>query len=209
MVAGFARTAEALHLDGDTDAALQLLAEGIRLRPRDVTGRLVLARVCLDSGRRGEAVEWLESVLRADPDCPAALVQLAELRADAETARYRKRALAREPWDESESLSTNTPNVDQTPASPELESAPAPIPHVLPVQEDEELPEDEDPANLPHIATATLAEIYFQQGLKEQAAQIYRLILERHPGDASARERLEVIETSIEGPAPRATDENG
>jgi hypothetical protein len=88
-------------------------------------------------------------------------------------------------------------------------SEPSPAQWDPPVHEDEDLPEDEDPANLPHIATVTLAEIYFQQGLKEQAAQIYRQLLERQPGDPSTKRRLEEIETSIAGPDPRATDGNG
>ena len=32
-----------------------------------------------------------------------------------------------------------------------------------------------------NVATVTLAEIYFQQGLREQALQIYRQLLEREP----------------------------
>jgi cytochrome c-type biogenesis protein CcmH/NrfG len=45
-----------------------------------------------------------------------------------------------------------------------------------------------------------LAEIYFQQGLKEQAAQIYRQLLERQPGDPAVKRRLDEIEASIAAP---------
>ena len=63
----------------------------------------------------------------------------------------------------------------------------------FPVREEEEEPEIEE-NSAPHVATVTLAEIYLQQGLKEQAAQIYRQLLERQPGDDSVRRRLQEIE---------------
>lgn len=46
------------------------------------------------------------------------------------------------------------------------------------------------------VATVTLAEIYFTQGLKEQALQIYRQLLEREPENESVRKRVQEIEAS-------------
>jgi cytochrome c-type biogenesis protein CcmH/NrfG len=46
------------------------------------------------------------------------------------------------------------------------------------------------------IATVTLAEIYFTQGLKEQALQIYRQLLDREPDNESAKKRIQEIEAS-------------
>ncbi len=54
--------------------------------------------------------------------------------------------------------------------------------------------EAETAAAPPNVATMTLAEIYFQQGLKEQALQIYRQLLEREPDNETARKRVEEIE---------------
>jgi len=48
----------------------------------------------------------------------------------------------------------------------------------------------------PNVATLTLADIYFQQGLKEQALQIYRQLLEREPENETARKRIQEIEAS-------------
>lgn len=208
--ADFARLGEEFHLRGETEASLHLLAEGLRRRPGNVTGRLVLARVCRESGRPEEARDWLESALRADPDCPAALLQLAELSESRHAHRHRATLCAQEPWENAYRL--------YPAAAAEDGAASAPDPQDIPATQswaassgigEEEEPENEDPANLPHVATVTLAEIYFQQGLKEQAAQIYRQLVEQRPGDASAKKRLEEIETSIAGPDPRATDGNG
>lgn len=211
--AGFARHAESLHLRGATDDALRLLTAGVRRHPGDVTARLVLARVCRDSGRADEARDWLESVLRADPDCPSALMLLSEMLGDKAGSVHRKRLAAQEPWDEEFRTAVTTavivPKGPTAGASLVVESVtipagPSPEPRAVhrdpppssfafPVREEEEEPEIEE-NSAPHVATVTLAEIYLQQGLKEQAVQIYRQLLERQPGDDSVRRRLQEIE---------------
>ncbi len=76
----------------------------------------------------------------------------------------------------------------------------APAPELAPMQDEEdgypaeeEMPEQGAGAN---VATVTLAEIYFQQGLKEQALQIYRQLQEREPENESVRKRIAEIEAS-------------
>ena len=84
----------------------------------------------------------------------------------------------------------------------------APIAPLAPLEDEEGAPEDEE--NAPqsaagaNVATVTLAEIYFQQGLREQALQIYRQLLEREPGNESVRTRIQEIEASKPeaGPGP-------
>jgi hypothetical protein len=68
------------------------------------------------------------------------------------------------------------------------------------VDEEDAYPEEEE---MPpqtgaegNVATVTLAEIYFNQGLKEQALQIYRQLLERESGNESVRKRISEIEAS-------------
>lgn len=60
-------------------------------------------------------------------------------------------------------------------------------------EEEESVSQTEGGAN---VATVTLAEIYFQQGLREQALQIYRQLLELEPGNDSVRNRINEIEAS-------------
>ena len=212
---GFARAADALRAEGDGDAARRLLADGLAREPRNVIALLVLARLDRDEGRVEEARARLEDALRIDPECPAALMLRAELPGGRDTAEDRRRLAAQEPWDEEFRAATDGPPetsvATPVPASaPAEEPAAAPAPEqraareapapafVFPVREEEEEPEIGENA-APHIATVTLAEIYLQQGLKEQAAQIYRQLLERQPADDAVRRRLEEILRETEG----------
>lgn len=73
-------------------------------------------------------------------------------------------------------------------------------PELAPMLDEEEgYPDEEEmptQAGAANVATVTLAEIYFQQGLKEQALQIYRQLLEREPENESVRKRIAEIEAS-------------
>lgn len=207
--AGFARRAEALHRQGDGAEALRLLTAGVRRFPGDVTALLVLARVCRERGREEEAHHWFDAALRLDPACPAARTALTDpaagpTPASSRHARVVTAPAATPPEGEAPSLPPSqafdtvpvaTPVVRPVPRTP---ATPVPSTFAFPVHEEDEEPEiDENSA--PHVATATLAEIYFQQGLKEQAAQIYRQILEQQPGDDAVRKRLEDILREPEG----------
>jgi tetratricopeptide (TPR) repeat protein len=257
----YARTGERLFLQGDVDAALALLGDGLRRAPDGgVAARLVLARMARDAAHEAEEIEWLESALRADPECPAALLRLAELLPSSSTNPYRARLASQEPWrtdaatrsapftpaaapapatpfaspassapaapsarparpspaalfatvpaptagsDSSVAAGPTIPSVPEAPI-PKPRSTPRPAPFTVPAftfpvrEEEEDAENDENTA--PHVATVTLAEIYFQQGLKEQAAQIYRQLLERQPGDAAVKRRLDEIEASLVAP---------
>jgi hypothetical protein len=70
---------------------------------------------------------------------------------------------------------------------------------MLEMEEESDAGESETAFEPPNVATVTLAEIYFQQGLKEQALQIYRQLLEREPDNETARKRIEEIEASRSG----------
>jgi tetratricopeptide (TPR) repeat protein len=215
----YARRGEALFLQGDTDGALDTLSSGLR-RAADggVSARLVLARMAREAGREGEEIEWLESALRADPECPAALLRLAEL-PHSQARAHRARLDAQEPWNGAprakppfSALFAPSGAAGAAPAPFAAPAAPIPKPRstqrtppiiaptfAFPVQEEEDEPENGE-NSAPHVATVTLAEIYFQQGLKEQAAQIYRQLLERQPGDPAVKRRLDEIEASIAEP---------
>lgn len=218
----YARRGEALFLRGDVATALGMLTSGLR-RAADggVAARLVLARMAREAGREGEETEWLESALRADPECPAALLRLAE--GSVGDRAYRARVEAQEPWNAGgrrkpvsatalfasvPPSGPETPVLFAVPAAPipKPRSTPRPAPLTVPsfsfpVRDEVEEPENSE-NSAPHVATVTLAEIYFQQGLKEQAAQIYRQLLERQPGDPAVKRRLDEIEASMAEPDP-------
>lgn len=89
------------------------------------------------------------------------------------------------------------------PADPVASVAPAApaAPVLAPMSDEEDAYPDEDELAAQsgagaNVATVTLAEIYFQQGLREQALQIYRQLLEREPENDSVRKRIEEIEAT-------------
>lgn len=51
----------------------------------------------------------------------------------------------------------------------------------------------------PDVATETMAHLYAQQGLYEEAAEVYRRLLERRPGDEELRRRLEEVAGRVDG----------
>ena len=74
-----------------------------------------------------------------------------------------------------------------------------PAPDLAPMLDEEDNYPDEEEMGAEagagaNVATVTLAEIYFQQGLREQALQIYRQLQEREPENDSVRKRIEEIE---------------
>jgi tetratricopeptide (TPR) repeat protein len=64
------------------------------------------------------------------------------------------------------------------------------------------------------LSSATLAELYFEQGLLERAVEVYRQVLQEEPGNAGARRRLAEIEklvirgaAELSVPAPELGDD--
>jgi hypothetical protein len=84
------------------------------------------------------------------------------------------------------------------PSPPPAEAAPAPAsaePAPLPP---EPAPAREEPtaaAPGPDLSSATLAELYFNQGFTDKALDVYRQLLQREPGNERARARVTEIES--------------
>jgi tetratricopeptide (TPR) repeat protein len=102
---------------------------------------------------------------------------------------------------EPEPLAAQPPEVEPPPAAP---APPEPPPAEASASPPAIPPEGETAAaaSAPPVATATLAELYAQQGLPESAAAVYRAVLEREPGNARARERLSELAPSSTPEAP-------
>jgi tetratricopeptide (TPR) repeat protein len=67
------------------------------------------------------------------------------------------------------------------------------------------------PPQAAELVSPTLAELYLSQGFPARAAEVYRQVLAREPGNERARARLAEIErlgdaAAAEGPAPSAAD---
>lgn len=88
-------------------------------------------------------------------------------------------------------------NVQEPFVAPEL--APEPEPAPAPIQAAAEpAPRREEPV-VPAFITETMAELYLQQGHREQALDIYRLLLAMRPDDASLRERVQRLQQPAGG----------
>jgi hypothetical protein len=71
------------------------------------------------------------------------------------------------------------------------------------------LPGSSAPAEAPSGATApfsssTLAELYHQQGLADQAVAVYRQVVQQEPANEKARTRLRELENAAAAPPDRA-----
>lgn len=68
----------------------------------------------------------------------------------------------------------------------------------------EPAPPPPSPSPEPELASPTLAELYYEQGVPEKAAEVYRRLLERDPGNDRLRGRLREIEAAAGRAAPSA-----
>jgi Tfp pilus assembly protein PilF len=87
------------------------------------------------------------------------------------------------------------------------ESARAPAPHAPP-GEPSTAPAT-DPESAP-LSSATLAELYLQQGLLERAVEVYRQVLQHEPSNSRARARLDEVQalaTAAASELPAASGE--
>ena len=86
-----------------------------------------------------------------------------------------------------EPIAAPAPPIEAPPPAPAMEAAPAmaPTPPVPPA-------EPAPPA--PDLSSATLAELYFNQGFTDKALDVYRQLVEREPGNERARARITELE---------------
>jgi tetratricopeptide (TPR) repeat protein len=66
-----------------------------------------------------------------------------------------------------------------------------------------------EPSNVPPesgpFVTETMAELYLQQGHREEALRVYRALLDQRPGDAGFQERVAKLEAEIAAATPSAS----
>ena len=79
------------------------------------------------------------------------------------------------------------PPFEPPPPAPPIEVAPAPAAPFEP-------PPAEPAPPAPDLSSATLAELYFNQGYTDKALDVYRQLLDREPGNERARARIAELE---------------
>ena len=200
----FLELAREYHEAGLYEEAAAVCSLGLKYHPHYVSARVLLGRVCFDSGQLDEARFQMEGVLAVAPDNLVArrvVADVLRIQGDLAGALERFHALlafnagdketANRILEIEAALKTATP----APVEKTLE-APAPVPVV-----EEALPPAAPvvPPEQGPLATPTLAEIYVQQGLPHKAIEVYHEILKGDPGHIEAISRLSELEAR---PAP-------
>lgn len=173
---GFVALGRALAENGDPSGASSAYRQALALDPVNLAALTGLASSCLGCGQNEEALELLMQAQSLDPD-DKVVMQLFSV----------AKKLAAIP-----------------PSSPAVLNS-----HLTPLMVSEVV-EEEHPvvgaASLPPIATATLADIYIQQGFLERALKVFSGLLEEDPGNKEIRRRydelLQQIHTSATTGSP-------
>jgi len=170
----FAPLADAYRKAGRTRDAIRLCRDGLGRFPQYSTARLILAKALLDEGNPEEALSEVKAVLEKSPRDAEAHRLASELdrragRLDAALDHLRQ-AVKLDPGDrESRAL---LEVLDGGGAAPEGSSL-------------ERLMADET------FVTVSFGAVCLEQGLVDEAAQVFLRLIKKDPGDARARERFE------------------
>ena len=201
----FARLADAYRKAGNPERALEILAGGLERHPEYISAHIVHARCLLDLRRGADAAGAWRRVVDLDPENLVALRELTELALAAEdqeaARRWGERLAQIEPLsEETARLLSEAAQLaresERTASQPELSSATA---GTADEAEDRQA-EGVSALREAGMITATMADLYLQQGLYEEAAAIYWELVKRHPADPSLRERLAKARSLGAGP---------
>lgn len=185
----FVPLAEAYRQLGLLDDALETARLGTSNLPQFSPGFTTLGRVLAQMGRTDEALAAFAKALEIDRQSQSALVGLARLHlVRGERAQARSILSQAVQFHPDDPLITNMLSAIDLP-TPWRQAMTAPPPDVMQPPAASTAEGAGEPAAIP-IPTATLAEIYAQQGLTEQAAHVYAEILRADPGNVVVARRL-------------------
>lgn len=173
----FAQLADLYRKAGRTGDAVRLCREGLGRYPHYTTARLILAKALLAEGQLEPALAELAAILEVSPkdvQCHRLAAELHRRAGRIDTAvTHLETAVRLDPGDrESRAL------LGLLRAGAPAEGDTAGVARVL---------RDDT------FATASFGTLCLEQGLLEEAAQVFTRILRKDPNDAEARERLEQV----------------
>jgi pentatricopeptide repeat protein len=171
--------------------------EGLQRHPHYHSARVLLGRTLLEMDRLEESSTEFRAVLEAEPQNLLAGRLLAGI--------YRNQGRWSEALETFRKLQTFYPDdaevraqVYQLERGPD-EDSPSPAPQSPPASEGQDA-----------LATNTLAEIYFRQGLVDRAVAVYENMLRADPDNRAVRRRItEILGGDSVSPAPQAVVEVG
>jgi tetratricopeptide (TPR) repeat protein len=188
----FARLASYYLQEGNIQQAVDLCVEGLKLYPAYATGHLVLGKCYEAMGRHIEAMLAYRRVAKALPDNPVVQALLKTVEAHEQDAfKAFAEDRTRKLKDRKDSITVEQYTAEE---ATEKESTVdfllkrlQDVKRSTPRPEPEERRQEEPPAappSGPKIVTATLAEIYANQGEYREAIEAYRKLLGQRPVDA-------------------------
>ena len=182
----------------------RVIREGIKalkVYPSDLHIRQLLAETCYEVGRIPQAEAELDKLLRQlDTFLPAYKLQAEIYRQqdrDAEAAGLLNLYLAHRPEDQDavEILETLKD------AEESIVSEPPPL------VEEPSLEIEGTLEGKRRVATPTLSEVYFNQGLIHEAINVYEKVVVENPDDERSKERLDELKSTLKaGPAPEVKE---
>lgn len=160
---------------GDVARARRAFEEAYRTDPRHVPAIKALAHLCSIQQEHGRALELAKKALAIKPSDAFFSQLLGKVESSLRTGQAVPAATDRSPEESSESIASEVATAAAT------ESAQTVI----------EGPSEENPGA--PIATATLADIYIRQGLKEKALRVFEDLLRQDPTNAYLLRRVEIL----------------
>jgi len=198
----FVSLADAYRQIGLIDDAIEILERGTVNLPNFSPGFVGLGKLYFHNKDFGKAALAFERALAIEEGNLAALKGLAKVRYQQKHLSQARELLARAkqlaPDDNAvQQMLDSLPKQEGKASSPEakVEETPASeAPKETLPEPDETLPQSKP------IPTETLAQLYIQQGLLQEAAQTYRELLNRDPGNDGVRQKLIELKTRMEAP---------
>jgi len=185
--------------EGMLVSAAEECAKALETYPDDIRIRRLLAEVYFEAGRISEAESEIKGVIARVNELMTCYRFQADLLIsqgrNEEAVEALKLYMIHCPDDRSayDLLESIMPGEAFPAEAAEAEEAHAPVPG-----EKAEPPEPPAKEEVPYIATATLAEVYFNQGLIGEAIEVYKRVIEQNPDDSASQARLHELEAREE-----------
>jgi len=179
--------------------AIDECAKALEIYPDDLGLRELRAEACYETGRVTEAEAEIRTVITKINELARSYRLLADLciaqgKTD-EAVEALKHYLIHWP-DDIESCALLESLAPMEAAPPEI-SPPREEPVDIPAIE-QEISARAAEEEMPDIATATLAEVYYNQGKIQEAMEVYEKVVERNPDDPSTRTRVDELRNILE-----------
>ena len=182
----FVALTDAYRQAGQLDDALEVALRGTWELPEYASGYAAVGRVYAQRQVYEKAATAFQRAIEADHRCLDAYRGMARLK--------------REQGDLAVAASIVDKALDLFPNDATLKQMQASLPTVPTVAIDETAPTPRPVSGaMKPITTATIAEIYIEQGLYAQALEVYRELLDSAPQDASLQRKIAQIESLMRG----------